>query len=196
MVYTAITPPNREWRNVAEHSEAKPKGGRTGPGSRAPIDNKTRARVRKLAREGMSQNAVARAVGISGSTVGRICAAANPPILFDRSKTKAAVAAHTLDLKAVRMGISEKAIAEVQRLFGLFTSEHEVINWHEGSMSTGRTSGPTSGDIKNYATSIGILIDKHLVLVRHDSDDRDLSAVDAWIAHVQGSAPEVPEEWK
>ena len=162
-----------------------------------PVSPKTRAKIRKLAREGMSQTKVAAECGVSRKKVRDICAAARPPILFDRSIMQAAVSAHQIDMKSVRMGLSEKAIVEVERLFTLFTAQHEVINWHEGIMSTGVTSGPTSGDMKNYATSIGILIDKHLILVRHDSDDRDLNAVDAWITHIRGgSGPvETPEGW-
>lgn len=164
--------------------QAKP--GQRG-GGRRPVDSKTRARVRRLAREGQTRNAIAKAVGISASTVTRICAEAKPPIAFDRSATKAAVEARTIDLKAKRTEISQMAVAEVSRLFKLLTAEHEVIHWDkEGYMHRGTIDRPTSGDIKNYATSIGILVDKHLVLVKADSDDRDLPAVDAWLAAMMG----------
>lgn len=156
------------------------------PGGRVPVDSKTRARVVKLARGGMSRNAVAREVGISTSTVTRICRDAKPPVSFDRSATRVAVEARTVDLKAKRTEIAERAVVEVERLFGLLDAEHEVINWHEGFMSRGTIDRPTSGDVKNYATAIGILVDKHLVLTRHDSDDRDLPAVDAWLAVTLG----------
>lgn len=155
-------------------------------GRHASVDDKTRARVRKLARDGMTRNAIAREVGIDGSTVTRICAAARPPITFDRSATRVAVEARTVDLKAKRTEIAERAVVEVERLFGLLDAEHEVINWHEGFMRRGTIDRPTSGDVKNYATAIGILVDKHLVLTRHDSDDRDLPAVDAWLAVTLG----------
>lgn len=152
-------------------------------GGRHPVDSKTRARVRKLAREGNSRNAIAKLVGISPSSVSKICAEAKPPISFDRSATKAAVEARTIDLKAKRTEISQMAVEEVTRLFKLLTEEHEVIHWDkDGFMHRGTIDRPTSGDIKNYATSIGILVDKHLVLTRADSDDRDLPAVDAWLA--------------
>ena len=170
---------------------------RPGPGGVGPVPPKMRAKIRRLAREGMSQTKVAAECGVTRRTVRDLCASARPPISFDRSAVKIATDAHQLDMKRVRMGLSEKAIVEVERLFTLFTAKHDVINWHEGIMSTGVTSGPTSGDMKNYATSIGILIDKHLILVRHDSDDRDLNAVDAWITHIRGgSGPvETPEGW-
>lgn len=155
---------------------------------RQPVDSKTHARVLALGRLGtMSRNAIAREVGISSSTVSRFCAEAEPPILFDRSATKVATEAKVLDAKAHRALLSGSAITEVERLFGLLTAEHEVIHWDkDGIMHTGKIDRPTSGDIKNYATSIGILIDKHIVLTKLDSDDRDLPAVDAWLQHVMG----------
>lgn len=160
-----------------------PKGSGQRGGGRRPVDSKTRARVRKLARSGKSRNAIARECTLSPSTVSRICAEAKPPISFDRSKTAAAVEAHSIDLKAKRATLSVRAVTEVERLFGLLDAQHEVIHWDkDGIMHRGTIASPTSGDVKNYATSIGILIDKHLVLVKTDSDDRDLPAVDQWLA--------------
>lgn len=160
-------------------------------GGKPPVDSKTRAKIRKLAREGLSQTKVAAATGVSRATVAKVCAAANPPITFDRAKTAAAVQAHQVDLKGERAKIAEKAITEVHRLFGLLTAEHEVTHWDkDGEFHTATISGPTSGDLKNYATSIGILIDKHLVLVKADSDDRDLPAVEQWLLAMMGGAPQ------
>lgn len=165
-----------------------PKGNGQRGGGKKPIDSKTRARVRKLAREGKhSRNAIAKLVGISTASVTKICAEARPPISFDRSGVKAAVEARQIDLKAKRADLSTKAVTEVERLFRLLTSPHEVIHWDkDGMMHRATIERPTSGDVKNYATSIGILIDKHLVLVRTDSDDRDLPAVDAWLQAMMG----------
>ena len=142
-----------------------------------------KARIRKLAREGMSRNAIAREVKVSAASVTKVCATAKPPISFDRSATAAATEAKVQDLKAQRAELSELAVAEVRRLFGLLTAPHEVIHWDkDGFMHRGEIERPTSGDVKNYATAIGILTDKHLALIRHDSDDRDLPAVDKWLA--------------
>lgn len=166
-----------------------PKGTPRQGGQRRPVDAKTRARVRKLAREGnLSRNAIARECKISPSTVSLICAEAKPPITFDRTKTAAATEARTTDLKAKRAEISQRAVAEVERLFTLLAAPHEVIHWDTktGWMSRDTIDRPTSGDVKNYATAIGILLDKHLVLVKTDSDDRDLPAVDQWLEAMMG----------
>lgn len=157
-------------------------------GGRKPVSSETRDRIIALARPGnMSQAAVAREAGVSRGTVAKVCREADPPITFDRSMTAAAVEAHSLDMKAERAKIAEKAVGEVHRLFGLLTSPHEVTHWDkEGIMHRGTISLPTSGDVRNYATAIGILTDKHLVLVRHDSDDRDRPAVEMFLNAVLG----------
>ena len=156
-------------------------------GGRQPVDTKTRAKVRKLARAGKSRNETARLCGVSTSTVSKICAEAKPPITFNRAATKAATEARVIDLKAQRAEISEKAVAEVFRLFGLLTSAHEVIHWDkDGRIHRASIKRPTSGDVKNYITSIGILTDKHLAILKNDSDDRDLPAVEAWLAAMMG----------
>jgi hypothetical protein len=135
----------------------------------------------------MSRNAIAREVGISSSTVSRFCAEAVPPITFDRAATKVATEAKVLDAKAHRANISQTAIEEVQRLFGMLTAAHEVVHWDkDGFIHRATIDLPTSADVKNYATSIGILVDKHIVLTKVDSDDRDLPAVDAWLQHIMG----------
>lgn len=172
--------------NTRASGNTTPKRGQNG-GGRPPVDSKTRARVRKLAREGKSRNAIAREVGISTSTVTTICAAARPPITFDRKATKAATAARVADLKAERAKIAQRLTEEVHRTLDKLTSKHTVHHFDkDGVLSTGQLDGPTSGDVKNYMTSIGIALDKILVIERHDSDDSDLPAVDKWIAFVLG----------
>lgn len=171
---------------------ANPKGQASGPGKRRtkpagagrrPVDDKTRERIRKLAAEGLSRNAIARECKVSPSTVSRLL----PAGTFDRTATAAATEAKVQDLKAQRAELSRMAVSEIHRLFGLLDARHEVIHWDkEGVMHRGQIDRPTSGDVKNYATAIGILTDKHLALIRHDSDDRDLPAVDQWLAALMG----------
>lgn len=95
-----------------------------------------------------------------------------------------------VDLKARRAALSVTMLDEVDRLVSKLTASHVLTHFDkEGFMHSGYIDGPQSGDVKNYATSIGILLDKHLVLVRTDSDDRDLPAVDQWLdAMMRGGA--------
>src|SRR5690625_901952 len=173
--------------NTRKSGNTTPKKSTTKTSKRQPADAKTRARVRKRAREGMSRNAIAREVGISTSTVTSICNLARPPITFDRKATKAATEARAADLKAERARAAQRLMEEVHRTLDKLTSKHTVHHFDkDGVLSTGQLDGPTSGDVKNYLTAIGIALDKVLVIERHDSDDRDLPAVDKWIAVMLG----------
>lgn len=159
------------------------------------IDPKTRARILELARaerspgRRWSQYAIAKEVGVASSSVGRIVREEWPD--FDwgdaAAQTAKAAAAHTDDLKAARASLAADTLAEARRLLGLLTAPHEVIHWDkDGGLHRGTIERPTSGDVKNYAIAIGVLTDKHLTLVRADSDDRDLPAVDLFLAHIMG----------
>lgn len=168
-------------------NQTPPKRGHNG-GGRPPVDSKTRTRVRKLAREGMSRNAIAREVGISSSSVTKICLTARPPISFDRAATKAATEARVADLKAERVKLAAKFTRRANEMLDLMDQPHTITSWHEGDMMTGVIERPTSGDIKNYMTAAGIALDKTLVIERHDADDTDLPAVDKFIAAMLGGA--------
>lgn len=163
---------------AADRNKPKTRASRT-----APLTDATKAKIRKLARTGtMSRNAVARECGVSPTTVARVCAAAKPPITFDRTATAQATEAKLVDLKVRRAALSQRAVDEVDRLFGLLTTPHEITHWDkDGFIHRAQIELPSSGDVKNYATAIGILLDKHLALVKHDSDDRDKPAVDKWL---------------
>lgn len=153
-------------------------------GGRPPVDSKTAAKVRRLARSGLSQAEVARRCEVSRSTVARICAAAKPPISFDRSHTSAAVQAHATDLKAQRQALAEDVLVQARGIMAKFTAPHVKVGWYQGMGSEHYLDGPESGDVKNYAIALGILLDKHLVLVKHDSEGVDLQGLDAFLAHL------------
>lgn len=160
-----------------------PKRGARG-GGREPVSSKTRARVRQLAREGMGRNAISRETGVPHATVSRLCASARPPILFDRAATKAAVSAKMTDLKARRAVLSEGMLDDADEIRRRLFEERTVRTTDGQGTVISYTVEPQARDWKDALTAVGIAIDKHLVLVRHDSDDRDLPAVDAWLAHL------------
>ncbi|WP_460774231.1 helix-turn-helix domain-containing protein [Microbacterium sp. GXF7504] len=151
------------------------------------IDSVTRARVIELAEAGMSQAAIAREVGIARSSVGRICADAG--ITFDRSKTAAAVEAHRIDLKAERTALAGETAQRARAILDKLDRPHVVVGWYQGEAFEHELAGPTSGDARNLAIAAAVLVDKHLALVKHDADDRDLPAVDRWLAQMLGETP-------
>lgn len=162
-------------------------------GGKPPVDSKTRARIERAARKAAAdgsdtRNGIARKFGVSGYTVTKISREAKPPILWDRAATAAATEAKVLDAKARRIELSESVLTSALDLVGRLTAQHEVIHWDkDGMMHRGTIDKPTSADVKNYAIAIGILTDKHTQLQRFDTDDRDLAAVDAWLASLGGT---------
>jgi transcriptional regulator with XRE-family HTH domain len=158
-------------------------------GGRRPVDSKTRAKVRKLAREGLSQSAVAKAAGVSRSTVAKLCASAQPPISFDRSKTEAAVKAHAIDLKAKRQELAQLLLDDAFTLRLTALSDRTVTimtdEMAEKGMEPVRFEVEREGrDVQARYTALGIAVDKHLVLIRHDSEGGELSGLDRFLDHL------------
>lgn len=139
-----------------------------------------------MAREGSTRNAIAREVGISPSTVTSICAAARPPITFDRSATKVAVEAAVADAKARRAKLANGLLDDADKLRDMFFKDREQVHYSVTLGEQRYSTPPSPSDIREMITAFGIAVDKHLVLVRHDADDSDLPAVDKFIAAMLG----------
>jgi len=159
------------------------------PGSgRRPVDPKTRKRILEMASESPqpSRNAIARECGVSPSTVTRLVAEALPDHRWDRADARAAVAAKAVDMKAARSEHAAGLLDDMGKLRASFFADRKRVHF---SVTNGReeySAPPTPGELKDLAVAYGILVDKHLVLVRHDSDDRDLPAVERWLGEMMG----------
>lgn len=160
----------------------KRKRGQNG-GGRPPVDPKTRAKIRASARKpGATRNGVAREHGVSGDTVTRICAAARPPITFDRKGTQAATEARQTDLKARRVAFTSRLMDDVEEFHRLLFQERTARTTDGNGGVVEYQLEPSARDWKDTMTAIGIGIDKIIVLERHDADERDLPAVEQWLA--------------
>lgn len=80
---------------------------------RSPMSQETRARAAALHAEGVSRNEIARRIDVDPATVTRWAQAEG--LSFDRSKTEAATAAHSFDLRAARLRLAEKMTANAER---------------------------------------------------------------------------------
>lgn len=80
--------------------------------ARRPVTDAERARVAELHAQGLSRGAIARDLGRSADTVGRIAAAANLP--FDRAQTKKATEAKQVDNRARRAVLIEEAYEQAR----------------------------------------------------------------------------------
>lgn len=151
-------------------------------GGRRPVDSETRKRIEAMARTGEhSRNAVAREFGVSPSTVTRICREATPPITFDRTATAVAVEAQVTDMKARRARLAEGMLDDVDKIRGMLFTDQRRVHMSVTNGEQEFWSPPSPGELRDLLTATGIAIDKHLVLVREDSDDRDLPAVEVFL---------------
>lgn len=159
---------------------------KSAPARRGTFPPQKRDDALRRARAGESCSGIARALGVSRSTVSRWCSQADPPVTFDRGATRAATAARVEDAKARRARISTGLLDDVDALRVQLFAERTRVHY---SVTEGRqeyTAPPTPGELRDLAVSLGVLLDKHLALARFDSDDRELPAVDQWIAAMLG----------
>lgn len=127
---------------------------------------------------------VAKAEGVSTSTLSRWCKAADPPIVWDRTPTAAANEAVTVDMKARRLAIAEGLLDDVDKIRGMFFAGIPRAHF---SVTLGRQeyeAPPSPSELQSLLIAAGIGLDKHLILTKFDTDDRDLPAVDAWLEHI------------
>lgn len=164
------------------------------PGGRVPVDSKTRKRVVQLATtpddagKRRTRNAIAKLVGISTSTVSRIMVEDGPA---DFSWTAAAQArtastVAVLDAKARRQNLAGGLLDDLDKIRGMFFGDIERVHFSVTLGKSSYTSPANAGELKDLAIAFGVLVDKHLVLTRADTDDRDLAAVDQWLAAMGG----------
>lgn len=117
-------------------------------------------RARELHGEGLSCNAIARDLGCAASTVSRW--AKGEGLTFDRSKTAAAVAAHTVDLAAGRIRLAEKMLAASEEMLDVIDGPYEVYNFG-GKDNTFESRVLDSAPVevrRNVITTAGITFDK------------------------------------
>lgn len=117
-------------------------------------------RARELHAAGSSCNAIARDLGCAASTVSRW--AKGEGLSFDRSKTAAAVAAHTVDLAAGRIRLAEKMLAASEDMLDVIDGPYEVYNFG-GKDNTFESRVLDSAPVevrRNVITTAGITFDK------------------------------------
>lgn len=117
-------------------------------------------RARELHGEGLSCNAIARELGCAASTVSRWAKAEG--LSFDRSKTAAAVAAHTVDLAAGRVRLAEKMLAASEAMLDDIDGEYLVYNFGgKDNTYTEHLLDTAPVEVKrNIITTAGITFDK------------------------------------
>jgi transposase-like protein len=138
-----------------------------------PLNAEVRAAVEAAIRAGGKRNEVARAHGVSPSTVTKIATEAGLTGAFDRSQTKRATEAQSVDLAAqrVRLSIASLDLAEhtLKRARAPYT--HYVATKDDVVPVT--LPEPPLNEVRQAATAFGILADKSASLERHDADTQE-----------------------
>lgn len=154
----------------------------------APLNPEKREQIEAAIRAGGKRNEIARDLGVAGSTVGKIAKELETKgdidgPAFDRAQTKEARAALDVD-----QGVARAEFAKVltEDWWALRTRMWEDQVDYLGSMDGPvRIVRPTNArEFKDFATAIGILVDKVDKLTREDSEG--LAAVDAWLKSITG----------
>lgn len=132
-------------------------------------------RARELHAAGSSCNGIARELGCAASTVSRW--AKSEGLTFDRSKTAAAVAAHTVDLAAGRIRLAEKMLAASEDMLDTIDGPYEVYNFG-GKDNTFESRVLDSAPVevrRNVITTAGITFDKLTRIVEKSDTGLDMA---------------------
>lgn len=140
----------------------------------------------------LSRNAIARKHHRSVSTITGIAKAAGETDAFDRSQTEKGTQARVADLAELRSQTSARFLQEANKMLDRLNEPCEVFAFGgaENRFNSEVLHRPPSQEARNFLTSAAVALDKHLVLDRHDSDDKGGAAVDAWLRHVMGTTTE------
>jgi hypothetical protein len=138
----------------------------------------------------LSRNAIARKHGRSVGTITNIAAAAGlSESAFDRSASKAATCARKADSSARRAEIASGLLDDVAFFRAKFRQgwSKTVVVPGVGAQKVEADDAEIATGLQRLMTSVGIAVDKHMALEKHDHDDRGGAAVDSWLRHIMGA---------
>lgn len=134
-------------------------------------DDKRAAILADIEAGQLSRNAIARKHHVAGSTVSAIADEAGIPDAFDRANVESATRARTADLKARRAALAEGLLEDVELLRDRAWDAYEhVVVTKDGAETVDLVLPPLS-EVRNAYAAIGIATDKHLALLKHDTDN-------------------------
>lgn len=136
----------------------------------------------------LSRNAIARKHGRSVGTVTNIANSSGLDEPFDRSQTEKGTQARQVDLAELRSLTSARFLQEANKMLDRLNEPCEVFAFGgaENRFNSEVLHRPPSAEARNFIVSAATALDKHLVLDRHDSDDKGGAAVDSWLRHMLG----------
>lgn len=150
------------------------------------LDPQVRAAIVVDIQDGqLGRNAIARKHHVGLGTVTNIAQAEGLRDAFDRRQTARATADRQIDLAARRALFAENALDDADRIRDrFFESYTSAVSSREGVEQI-TLDEPDAGALRNFITAYAVLIDKHIALVKVDSDP-GVSAVDKWLSGMLG----------
>ena len=144
-----------------------------------PLDPDKRAAIADAIRAGGTRNGIARQHNVSGRTVTKIAEEDDlDTSAWDRVQTERATEAARLDMAQWRVDFAQRMAWRAVWVEERFDEQQTtVVGGKEGAEIVAHD--PTSTDVRNLMTALGIAVDKIAVLTRDDS--QGLAAVDAWL---------------
>lgn len=133
-------------------------------------DTKRATILQTIKQGGLSTRQVAKLHDVSEGTVRNIAKEAELPDPFTRAHTENATRARTADNKARRAALSALLLDDVERLRERAWTryQHPMASVHGPEILD--LDLPPLGEVRSAYTAIGICLDKHIVLQRHDAD--------------------------
>jgi hypothetical protein len=156
----------------------------------SPIPEETRAAVLEdiASEEELSTRTIADRHGVSESTVRKIAKDNGFTDAFTRANTENATRARVADMASRRAELAAGLLEDAEKLRKRAWSKYiHVANGSEGLESIELDLPPLS-EVRNAYAALGISVDKHLQLVKHDTDTNGMAAVDEWIVYMRGGS--------
>jgi transposase-like protein len=135
-----------------------------------PLAADKRAAILKDIQAGkLSAHAIAKKHGVAQSTVSRIAGKDVGEAAFDRSQTQKATRAVEIDNRARRALEATAFLDDIARLRARAWEPYTVVVGTAQGAEEVVLALPPLGEVRSAYTAIGIVVDKHLALDRHDN---------------------------
>lgn len=138
---------------------------------RPRLSDDKRAAIREDIKAGKARSQIARDHDVSATTVTNIANEAGLAGVFDRKKTENATRARLIDLKALRTELSQDLMLDARELRKRAWEPYTYYIGTKDGAEMVQLELPPLGEVRNVYTSIGIMVDKHVVLSKHDADN-------------------------
>ncbi|MEO3860893.1 helix-turn-helix domain-containing protein [Acrocarpospora sp. B8E8] len=154
-----------------------------------PLSDDDRDRIRELAKQGLSCNAIAKELGRAPSVISR--ASTKMGVTFDRSQTKAATEAHALDAAAKRALLSSHLIDDALKIRAQLWEPCVAFNFggRDNTYAEHNMERPDFAAQEKILRSMAIAVEKSLRLTDYDTGD-DAAKVGSLLGSLFGSLQE------